>query len=75
MPIRKVRILFIWFFYETAIVSYFQLFVNFYSYDRRLKAEIIAHQDARRKIECLTMEASCKDEEVYALNVAHHYFS
>uniref|UniRef100_A0A0E0I4M3 Kinesin motor domain-containing protein n=1 Tax=Oryza nivara TaxID=4536 RepID=A0A0E0I4M3_ORYNI len=31
---------------------------------KRLKAEIIAHQDARRKIECLTMEASCKDEEV-----------
>ncbi|XP_052162146.1 kinesin-like protein KIN-12E isoform X2 [Oryza glaberrima] len=32
--------------------------------EKRLKAEIIAHQDARRKIECLTMEASCKDEEV-----------
>uniref|UniRef100_A0A0E0EEZ8 Kinesin motor domain-containing protein n=1 Tax=Oryza meridionalis TaxID=40149 RepID=A0A0E0EEZ8_9ORYZ len=32
--------------------------------EKRLKAEIIAHQDARRKIECLTMEASCKDEEI-----------
>uniref|UniRef100_J3MNE1 Uncharacterized protein n=2 Tax=Oryza brachyantha TaxID=4533 RepID=J3MNE1_ORYBR len=32
--------------------------------EKRLKAEIIAHQDARRKIECLTVEASCKDEEI-----------
>uniref|UniRef100_A0A0D9X1Z9 Kinesin motor domain-containing protein n=1 Tax=Leersia perrieri TaxID=77586 RepID=A0A0D9X1Z9_9ORYZ len=32
--------------------------------EKRLKAEIVAHQDARKKIECLTMEANCKDEEI-----------
>ena len=35
-------------------------------YDRRLRAEIIAHQDTRRKVEGLVIEAKRKDEEVYA---------
>uniref|UniRef100_A0A0E0LNV8 Kinesin motor domain-containing protein n=1 Tax=Oryza punctata TaxID=4537 RepID=A0A0E0LNV8_ORYPU len=41
-----------------------QLCPGRFQLEKRLKAEIIAHQDARRKIECLTMEASCKDEEI-----------
>jgi hypothetical protein len=31
---------------------------------RRLKAEILAHQDVRKKIEHLTLEIKHKDDEV-----------
>jgi len=39
-----------------------------------LQAEILAHQDVRKKIEGLMMEAKRKDDEVHA-KLMHNYFS